>query len=149
MSVGLWGRLSLRWQAAVAILLPAIAIAVFSSLYFPARLNLQAEKSLEAKALALGALAVEEVAPTLGLIESGIPPEEFDPVLKGIMQGGDVSYAAVVELRAQPKVLRAQGIRPLELSTLNVTVAGCHIDEGESFVLRCRMDHGAESVRGP
>jgi methyl-accepting chemotaxis protein len=86
--VGLWGRLNLRWQAAIAILVPCITVALFSSLYFPARLNAQAEDSLEARARALGALASAEIAPTLRLINDGLSqPEDLDNIFEGSAGG--------------------------------------------------------------
>ncbi|MBI3184242.1 MAG: methyl-accepting chemotaxis protein [Myxococcales bacterium] len=88
MSVGLWDRLNLRWQAAVAVLLPCTAVALFSSLYFPRRLNSQAEESLEQKARALGALASAEIAPTLRLIADGLSPvEDLDNIFEGAVGG--------------------------------------------------------------
>lgn len=92
MSIGLWERLSLRWQASVAVLLPCTAVALFSSLYFPNRLNAQAEESLEQKARALGALASAEIAPTLRLIGDGLSSEEdsastLDNIFEGTVGG--------------------------------------------------------------
>ncbi len=31
----MWGRLSLRWQVALAVLVPSIVISVLSGVYFP------------------------------------------------------------------------------------------------------------------
>jgi methyl-accepting chemotaxis protein len=88
MPVGLWGRLNLRWQAAIAVLLPCLAVAIFASFYFPTRLNDQAEQSLEQKARALGALASAEVAPTLRLINDGLSqPEDLDNIFEGSSGG--------------------------------------------------------------
>lgn len=88
MAMGLWRRLNLRWQAVFAVLLPCVLVALFSSLYFPRRLNLQAEESLQDKALALGALASSEVAPALRLIEDGLAqPEDLDNLFEGAAQG--------------------------------------------------------------
>ncbi len=141
MSVGLWGRLNLRWQAAIAILIPSVAIAAFSSLYFPARLNAQAEASLESKARAIGGLAAEEIAPALGLIESGLSPEEFDTVLSGIRRSDDVPFAAVVDLHAAPRLLRSEGVQPPGLS-LEVANAGCEVENGSEILVRCRAERG-------
>ena len=33
----MWGRLSLRMQVAIAVLLPCLAVVFFSGVYFPAR----------------------------------------------------------------------------------------------------------------
>ncbi len=146
MPVSLWGRLNLRWQAVIAILIPCVAIAAFSSLYFPARMNDQAEANLVSKAKAIGRLAAEEIAPALGLIESGLSPEEFDTVLNGIRRSDDgsdeVPYAAVVELQGVPRVLRAEGVQPPNLD-LNVPSPGCMADnENGTIIVRCRAERG-------
>jgi methyl-accepting chemotaxis protein len=89
MAGGLWTQLNLRWQAAIAVVVPCAAVALFSALYFPARLNDQAEQSLEQKARALGGLASAEIAPVLRLISDGLSqPEDLDNVIAGIAGGG-------------------------------------------------------------
>ncbi len=88
MQVVSWGSLNLRWQAAIAVVLPCAAIALFSSLYFPARLNSQAERSLERRAHSLGALASAEAAPVLRLVSDGLAqPEDLDVVFAGSAGG--------------------------------------------------------------
>ena len=112
---GLWTRLNLRWQAAIAVLLPCAAVALFSSLYFPARLNSQAERSLEQKARALGGLASAEVAPVLRLITDGLSqPEDLDNVFAGSAGG--------------PKAMRAVTPGPVPAGATNeVDLAGSDI----------------------
>lgn len=121
MPVGLWGRLNLRAQAAIAVLLPCIAVALFSSLYFPARLNGQAQEALELRAGALGALASAELAPTLRLISDGLSqPEELDNVLAGMSGGqrgkgekGEVDLSGTdVEFIAVLKAVGSASVRP-------------------------------------
>src|SRR5205823_5644458 len=85
---GLWGRLNLRWQSAIAVLAPCFLVAIVAAIYFPARLNTQAEESLELKARALGALASAEVGPTLRLVNDGLsPPEDLDVIFEGAAGG--------------------------------------------------------------
>src|SRR5262245_25992228 len=90
-------------QAAIAILVPCATVALFSSLYFPARLNTQAEDSLEARARALGALASAEIAPTLRLINDGLSqPEDLDNVFEG-SAGGRKTTTSVAPKPGQAK----------------------------------------------
>ncbi|MFZ5470000.1 MAG: methyl-accepting chemotaxis protein [Myxococcota bacterium] len=116
--MNLWVQLSLRAQAAIAVLLPCVTVAGISSIYFPARLNAQAEEGLEQKARARGALASAEIAPTLRLLAhgQGAAPEDLDEVFEGAadrvqreqgkaagsaevdLTGSDVDFIAVISL---------------------------------------------------
>src|SRR5262245_30729786 len=93
---GFWGRLSLRWQVAIAILAPCAVLPIFSSFYFPSKLNSEAEKALERRAESLGVVAGSSLGPTVGLMEFGLAkPEELDNILHGFEKLRDVPYAAV------------------------------------------------------
>jgi methyl-accepting chemotaxis protein len=115
MAGGLWGRLTLRWQVAIAILLPCSILPIFSSLYYPAELNQQAEHSLESRALSLGELASSAAGPALGMIDSGLSrPEEMDKVFhafKVSRVSDDVLYVGVVR-PGQTTAVRAVGDVP-------------------------------------
>jgi len=79
MQVGFWGRLNLRWQVAIAILAPCAVLPIFSSFYFPSRMNAAAEKALELRASSLGTVAGASLGPTLGLIGLDLAkPEDMD-----------------------------------------------------------------------
>ncbi len=67
-----WSRLSLRLQAAIAVVAPTLAVALFASLYFPNRLNDQAREALERQAVSVGQLAASNAAPTMRLIRDGL-----------------------------------------------------------------------------
>ena len=98
MAVSPWARLTLRWQVAIAVLVPSTAVPIFSSLYFPSRLNAQAQESLHYRARAMGTLATSELAPTLRLITDGLStPQDLDKVLEGLKLSGDVSFAGVLD----------------------------------------------------
>jgi methyl-accepting chemotaxis protein len=164
MQVSLWGRLNLRFQAAIAVLLPCIAVALFASLYFPARLNSQADESLEQKARALGALASAEVAPTLRLINDGLSqPEDLDNVFAGVaggrkqtqlgtgpaapgksevdLSGSDIEYISVLKASGpmvrpdSTTIIRKSGALPP--GDLAVPASGCDLDKGKTLVVRC------------
>ncbi len=138
MSVSLWARLNLRWQVALAILVPAVIVPVFASLYFPARLNEQANQGLEARALALGAVATAEIGPTLRLISDTLAsPQDLEKVLAGIRLGGDVAYVGVLEGEGR-RVLQGE----LPQRVFQTPEQGCVLDHTELLVMRCRAEDG-------
>jgi methyl-accepting chemotaxis protein len=94
-----WAKWSLRVQAGVAVLVPTLAIALFSSLYFPARLNEQGRLALERQAVTVGLLAVNNAAPTMRLIHEGLAtPGELNGLFEGVRAGGDVSTLAALSV---------------------------------------------------
>lgn len=131
----IWGRLSLRAQAVIAVLAPCVAVAGFSSVYFPYRQNEQAERALEAEAKSLGALAAAAVAPTLRLIEDGLlGPDELDAVFEGIAAGGKSVFAAVLASNGE-RVVRKRGDLPG--TRFLEPASGCEVDPGPTLVVRC------------
>jgi methyl-accepting chemotaxis protein len=106
----MWGKLSLRVQAAVAVLLPCVAVAGFTSWYFPQRLNAQAGQALERQARSIGLLAVANAAPTMRLIRDGLAnPEELNAVFAGIRAGGNIEHAGA--LVVSPESVEVEGSR--------------------------------------
>jgi methyl-accepting chemotaxis protein len=127
----MWGRLSLRWQVAFAVLVPSLALALFSSFYFPDRQKDVGLRRLEERALAVGLLASDGIA----LMEQGEP---VPPVLPGpqpvdareglreekrltrlferVAQAGSVSFQAV--LSREGKVVSERGAVPAGLRGL-------------------------------
>ncbi|MFL5318268.1 MAG: methyl-accepting chemotaxis protein [Myxococcaceae bacterium] len=154
----MWSRLNLRAQVSIAVLLPCLAVAIFSSLYFPKRLNTKAEEALEARARSLGALATAEIAPTLGFIKNGLAnADDLDKVFSGVTLGGDVSYVGVLEGDGRT-VIRTAIPGPdgklqfskavLPLAEFKKPDKDCALDTaGELLVLRClAKDQDAEGV---
>src|SRR4051812_10242579 len=94
---GLFSRLSLRSQAALAVVLPCVVVAVFTSIYFPQRLNQQATRALEQQVESVGRLAVVDAAPTIRLIRDGlVSPDELKKVFDGVHAGGGVETMGAV-----------------------------------------------------
>lgn len=74
----------------MAVLVPCLSVALFAALYFPQRLNAQAEDALLQRGRTLGALAAAASAPTLKLIGDGLArPEDLDNVFDGALGGAD------------------------------------------------------------
>lgn len=144
MAVSPWARLTLRWQVAIAILIPSAAVPIFSSLYFPSRLNLQAQQSLHSRAQSMGALATSELAPTLRLITDGLStPQDLDKVLEGLKLSGDVAFAGVLDVTGK-SVIRGDlppGTYPRPQSECDFGDSG-----GAILVMRCAIVD--EVVRG-
>jgi methyl-accepting chemotaxis protein len=85
----MWGRLSLRMQVAIAVLVPCLAVVVFSAVYFPARQREVSLELLEKRARVVGLLMsqhpvllaaerapdMDAVAAVFGRLESPTSPD--------------------------------------------------------------------------
>ena len=88
----LWARLSLRVQAAIAVVAPCMAVALFAAIYFPARLNEQASEALEKQAISIGQLSVNNAAPIMRLIRDGLATtDELNGIFEGVRAGGNIA----------------------------------------------------------
>lgn len=95
----LWASLSLRVQAAIAVAVPVVAVAVFASIYFPSRLNEQAGAALERQAVSVGQLAANNAVPIMRLIRDGLAtPSELAGIFEGVRAGGSVTQQGAVAL---------------------------------------------------
>jgi hypothetical protein len=115
----MWGKLSLRVQTAIAVLLPCVAVAVFTSWYFPQRLNAQAGVALERQARSIGLLAVANAAPTMRLIHDHLATnDELDAVFAGVRAGGNIEHAGALEVSKETtnteEGVRSVVVRPTE-----------------------------------
>lgn len=155
MALRIWERLSLRWQTAVAVLVPCLSVALFASLYFPARLNAVVEGELERRAVALGRLASAEIGPNLRLIQDGLAmPEDLDFVLKGLADtdsdGGekDVVWAGVVSVpQGATEVVVTDDARLVLRGSVppgryQVPESGCLADSLDVVRVRCLAQSG-------
>lgn len=152
----MWGKLSLRLQAAIAVVLPCLAVAIFSSLYFPKRLNEQAQEGLERQARSVGLLAATNAAPTMRLVRDGLASaEELDSVLSGVRTANAqrIGFFAVtpqtvktegekrfLEATAENHALVRGDLKPqrFELPLTN----SCAVDLGASLSVRCTAKDG-------
>ena len=113
----MWGKLSLRVQAAIAVLLPCVAVAVFTSWYFPQRLNEQAGQASERQARSIGVLAVANAAPTMRLIRDGLAnPDELDAVFAGVRAGGNIDHVGALVVSPETVVTESA---PVHVSVPN------------------------------
>lgn len=107
----MWGKLSLRVQTAIAVLVPCVAVAVFSSWYFPQRLNEQAGQALERQAQGIGRLAVANAAPTMRLIHDKLATnEDLDAIFEGVRAGGNIEHVGTLEVSKETTVVE-DGVR--------------------------------------
>ncbi len=168
----LWGKLTLRWQAAFAVLAPCTALALVAALYFPRQLNAEAESALLQRARTLGALAAAACAPTLKLIGDGLGRgEDLDSVFQGALGGSeeslersDVLWMAVLKVKgdavaATPgTVVRRWGAPQTEAELNGATFAVprrgarrnfCEIDNADHLLVRCLVkDRGDDALEG-
>lgn len=104
----MWGRLTLRMQVAIAVLLPCLAVVFFSGVYFPARQRAAGVEVLAGRAMTLGTLVARH--PSLALPDSSPDARaRRDEVFSQVDSGGftllfqELSRAdgSVVELRGR------------------------------------------------
>ena len=118
----LWSGLSLRVQAAVAVVLPCVAVALFASIYFPSRLNEQAGAALERQGISVGQLAANNAAPTMRLIRDGLAtPSELNGTFEGVRAGGNVTQLGALAV-IKERVIQENGKRYLEVKSGDATV---------------------------
>ncbi|RKG97579.1 methyl-accepting chemotaxis protein [Corallococcus carmarthensis] len=83
----MWGRLTLRMQVAIAVLLPCLAVVFFSGVYFPARQQDAGLEVLAGRAVTLGTLVVRH--PSLALPDTAPDARERrDDVFSQVESGG-------------------------------------------------------------
>lgn len=159
----LWARLSLRVQAAIAVVAPCVAVALFASIYFPSRLNEQASQALEQQAQSLGQLAVNNAAPIMRLIRDGLAtPSELNGIFEGVRASGNVTQlgalaivegqatqeggARVVEVKPKDSTVQVQGDLPP--GKYAVPAPGeCTVTRGAVLDVRCTAkDQDYEAV---
>lgn len=135
---GLWSRFTLRMQATIAVLLPCLAVAVFSAVYFPNRMNQQAGEALQRQAESVGLLAVSNAAPTMRLIRDGLSqPEELENVFNGVRAGGNVERVGALVVAEDTVTALPEGRRVVE------------VKEGGKAQLRGDLPPGAYEVPSP
>ena len=150
----MWGRLSLRWQVALAVLVPSLAVAVFSGFYFPRQQRTFGLARLEDRARTVGVLASHELAAVLGqgghaplVMAPGYQPVELLPrVFDGVEQAGAISFQAV--LAPDGKVLSTRGPVPKGLKG-EPEARGCSVQRVQgSPVALCALPGGHTYVVG-
>ena len=132
----MWGRLSLRWQVAFAVLVPSLAVAVFNGFYFPEQQRDQGLQRLEDQAHVVGGLAAEDISLLLEESEArgmSPPPPILERVKSRVFdrveqtsRPGAVSFQAM--LTPEGEVLAERGNVPsaLTLKALrSVKEGGC------------------------
>ncbi len=140
----MWGRLSLRWQVALAVLVPSIVISVLSSLYFPpAQMEIGRDR-LKERAKAVGLLAQEQTATILAGPEAE-RAELLQHLFSQVEKGGNVSVQAVLEPNGDPLLQRGnlpQGVGSVRASEgcvdallSGTLVVRCALEDGRSYLL--------------
>ncbi|WP_375760398.1 methyl-accepting chemotaxis protein [Corallococcus exercitus] len=83
----MWGRLTLRMQVAIAVLIPCLAVVFFTGVYFPARQQAAGMEVLAGRAVTLGTLVVRH--PSLALPDSAPDARaRRDEVFSQVESGG-------------------------------------------------------------
>lgn len=138
----MWGRLSLRWQVAFAVLVPSLAVALFSGVYFPKQQRTLGLQRLEDRTRVVGLLASDEIALLLeqaGAVSrdlSGPQPvssqegglravKQLSHIFERVEQAGSVTFQAV--LTPEGKVLSERGNVPKGLKGSPVEGEACSL----------------------
>ncbi|HVG63415.1 MAG TPA: methyl-accepting chemotaxis protein [Hyalangium sp.] len=138
----MWGRLSLRWQVALAVLVPSIVISVLSGMHFPRRQMEIGQERLKERARAVGLLAAEQAS----AIPAGPEPERAERaqrLFSQVKQGGHVAFQAILG----PDGTVERGSLPVGITELQSKegcvdklfdsriVVSCALPEGQSYVV--------------
>jgi methyl-accepting chemotaxis protein len=140
----MWGRLSLRWQVALAVLVPSIVISVLSSLYFPPRQMEIGKQRLKERGLAVGLLAQQQAAGILAEPEA-LRTDRFQRLFDQVEKGGSISVQAVLEPAGGTLIQR--GTLPLGSTSVKVDegcsqaflegalIVSCALPEGRTYLV--------------
>ncbi|HEY0880088.1 MAG TPA: HAMP domain-containing protein, partial [Archangium sp.] len=140
-------------QAAIAVVLPCVAVALFASIYFPSRFNEQAASALERQAISVGQLAANNAVPIMRLIRDGLAtPSELNGIFEGVRAGGNVTQVGALTI-VKDGFTRENGKRAVEVKPNDSTVqvqgdlpAGrylvpeeglCELERGSVLDVRC------------
>lgn len=133
----MWSRLGLRWQVAVAVLVPSLAIALFSGVYLPARQKALAVGLVETHATAVARLAAHEVA---GLLEGPLSETQarLEPLFDRVEAGGEVVYQGAI--LGDGTVVGVRGDLPGGGRGVKTPTEGCETERRASAVhVRCAL----------
>ncbi|HEX8698620.1 MAG TPA: methyl-accepting chemotaxis protein [Myxococcaceae bacterium] len=144
----MWSRLSLRWQVALAVLVPSIVISVLSNVYFPPKQREYAVERLKGHGEAVGLLARAQIEEILAAPEADRVPR-LQKLFDEVEKGKGVSLQAVLDASGGSLVLR--GTLPPGLGGLKATAGACEsrpmVGSG-MVVVRCGLQGGASYVLG-
>ncbi|MBZ4370857.1 methyl-accepting chemotaxis protein [Corallococcus interemptor] len=135
----MWGRLTLRMQVAIAVLLPCLAVVFFTGVYFPARQKAAGLEVLAGRAMTLGTLVVRH--PSLALPETAPDARaRRDEVFKQVESGGFT--LTFQELTRNGAVVALRGQVPEGTPEPKEPQPGtCTVARGsEQVVVRCESD---------
>jgi methyl-accepting chemotaxis protein len=141
----MWGRLSLRWQVALAVLVPSIVISVLSGMYFPKRQMEIGLERLRDRAKAVGVLAQEQTAHIMAGPEAE-RAERLQHLFDQVDKGGNVSVQAVLE--PDGSTLLPRGNLPQGTSALRVSEGCVDAVLSRILVVRCALEDGRSYVLG-
>ncbi|MBN8231717.1 methyl-accepting chemotaxis protein [Corallococcus macrosporus] len=136
----MWGRLTLRMQVAIAVLLPCLAVVFFSGVYFPARQQAAGMEVLAGRAVTLGTLVVRH--PSLALPDASPDSRVRREELFSQVDSGGFTLNFQELSRADGTVLAVRGRVPEGLTQPPMPRAGeCSVARlPDEVVVRCESD---------
>ncbi|RKG53836.1 methyl-accepting chemotaxis protein [Corallococcus sp. AB011P] len=138
----MWGRLTLRMQVAIAVLLPCLAVVFFTGVYFPARQKAAGLEVLVGRAATLGTLVVRH--PSLALPETAPDARARRDELFNQVASGGFTLMFQELTRTDGTVIAVRGqvpkgdTEPKELKPGACTVA--RLTDADQVVVRCESD---------
>ena len=162
----MWGRLGLRWQVALAVLIPSLVVALFNGFYYPRTQKELGLRRLEERGLAVGMLATEQISLMLeqgGAADVRPPPAPLlkrveERVFERVDQTGAVSFQAVftpagevVARRGHPPTLKTLASVEEGMCTARQLAEGplvfCGLPGGNVYVVGMNAAPVVELVR--
>ncbi len=141
----MWGRLSLRWQVALAVLVPSIVISVLSSVLLPPRQLAMSLERLKEQGHAVGVLAHAQAASILASPE-GDPSQQLEALFSQVDQGGQVAFQAVFD--AHGALVHHRGTVPSGVNAVRPAAGCAETLVGPNVVVRCALERGGAYVLG-
>ncbi|RKH13226.1 methyl-accepting chemotaxis protein [Corallococcus sp. CA053C] len=150
----MWGRLSLRMQVAIAVLLPCLAVVFFSGVYFPARQRTAALEILAQRAVTVATLVSRH--PALLLPDSAPDARARRADVFSQVESGGFTLLFQELSRADGTVVDARGnVTSILSQPVTPQSGGCAVARlPEAVVVRCehgglvyRAGFGTEEVR--
>ncbi|MFB1479618.1 methyl-accepting chemotaxis protein [Corallococcus sp. RDP092CA] len=144
----MWGRLTLRMQVGIAVLVPCVAVVFFTGMYFPARQKAAGLEVLAGRAVTLGTLVVRH--PWLALPDAAPDARaRRDDVFSQVESGGFTLTFQELTRRSDGAVLAVRGQVPEGLARPSQPAEGrCTVTRHPDLVVvRCESD-GREYLAG-
>ena len=123
MFMQLWNRLSIRAQAIIAVVLPVLVVALYTSVAFPRQINSALRSALEQQATAVVRIGATSAVPTMRLVNDGLAElsetKELDIITNGVRAMNDVTSVGLLVVSPQTTQVGSDGVVRVAVSKAN------------------------------